>query len=116
MKYISILFIIFSLKAFGQVTFKDIEYMYPFVDSDVTWYQTKNGKSGLINKDSVFITQPKFTYISNFREGIAQAGLKSGSGFINEKGEQITPFIYDYVYQSGDYLIVEKDEKDGMVC
>lgn len=115
MKYISILFIIFSLKAFGQVTFKDIEYMYPFVDSDVTWYQTKNGKSGLINKDSVFITQPKFTYISNFREGIAQAGLKSGSGFINEKGEQITPFIYDYVYQSGDYLIVEKDEKDGML-
>ncbi len=119
MKYISVLFLFFSLESFGQVTFKDIEYMSDFSDSDVTWYRIKSGKSGLINKDSVFITQPKFEYISTFRDGIAQAGIKKGNkflrGFINQKGEQITPFIYDYVYISGNYLIVEKDKKYGML-
>lgn len=112
---------IFTLKSFGQVTFKDIEYMYPFDDSDVTWYRIKSGKSGLINKDSVFITQPKFEYISSIRNenGILEAGIKKGKqfyrGFINDNGEQITPFIYDYVYISGDFLIVEKDKKYGML-
>lgn len=119
MKYISILFLIFTLESFGQVTFKDIEYMADFSDSDVTWYRTKNRNSGLISKDSVFITEPIFEYISDFHDGIAQAGIKKGKvffrGFINYKGEQITPFIYDYVYQSGDYLIVEKDKKYGML-
>ena len=120
MKYISVLFLMFTLNSFGQVTFKDIEYMYPFNDSDVTWYRTKNG-SGLISKDSVFITQPKFEYISSIRNEneILEAGIKKGNkflrGFINQKGEQITPFIYDYVYISGNYLIVEKDKKYGML-
>jgi len=119
MKYLSILFLFFTFNLFGQVTFNDIEYMYPFGNSDVTWYRTKNGNSGLINKDSVFITQPIFDYVSTIRNGIAEAGIKKGKlffrGFINDKGEQITPFIYDYVYQSGDYLIVEKDKKYGML-
>ncbi|KAA5535352.1 WG repeat-containing protein [Paenimyroides baculatum] len=121
MKYISILFLIFTLESFGQVTFKDIEYMADFSDSDVTWYRTKSGNSGLISKDSVFITEPIFQYIAIIKNSneIAEAGVKKGKkflrGFINYKGEQITPFIYDYVYQSGDYLIVEKDKKYGML-
>jgi len=121
MKYISILVLIFTLESFGQVTFKDIEYMSDFPDSDVTWYRTKSGKSGLISKDSVFITEPIFQYIAIIKNSneIAEAGVKKGKkflrGFINYKGEQITPFIYDYVYQSGDYLIVEKDKKYGML-
>ncbi len=118
MKYISVLFLIFTLNSFGQVTFKDIEYLSSFGDSDVTWYRTKKG-SGLINKDSIFITQPQFEYIANFHNGIAEAGIKKGKeflrGFINEKGQQITPFIYTYVYQSGNYLIVQKDNKYGML-
>lgn len=119
MKYISVLFLVFTLNSFGQVTFKDIEYMPSFGDSDVTWYRTKKGTSGLINKDSVFITEPIFEYISDFHDGIAQAGVKNGKdffrGFINKKGERITPFIYDYVYHSDNYLIVEKDKKYGML-
>jgi len=119
MKYISVLFIVFTLNSFGQVNFKDIEYMPSFGDSDVTWYRTKKGTSGLINKDSVFITEPIFEYISDFHDGIAQAGVKNGKdffrGFINKKGERITPFIYDYVYHSDNYLIVEKDKKYGML-
>ncbi|WCM42329.1 WG repeat-containing protein [Flavobacterium sp. CBA20B-1] len=121
MKYGFIFFFLGIVHSFAQVTFNDIEYMSDFSHAEVTWYRTKNGKSGLINKDSVFITQPKFEYISSIRNqnGILEAGIKKGKqfyrGFINDKGEQITAFIYNYVFISGDFLIVEKDKKYGML-
>jgi len=47
MKYLRLLFLFFTFNLFGQVTLNDVEFMYPFIDSDVTWYRTKKGTSGL---------------------------------------------------------------------
>ena len=55
--------------------------------------------------------------VTQFANGVAAASSKKigKEGFIDTQGNKITDFIYDYTYHYEDVIIVEKNQKKGVL-
>ena len=69
------------------------------------------GKWGLINKNGDYVILPQYTYIGAFFDKCAWVQLKSTFGYINTKGEQITPLKFSNVGDFHEGLAAVKEEK-----
>ena len=60
--------------------------------------------------------QEKYDEITDFHKGFACVRQGDKWGYINEKGEEVIPFIYeDTTYFHKDYVAVKKDGKWGFI-
>lgn len=95
-----------------------------FVDGFVK-FKTINRKWGFINKEGKVAIKAKYDYVSDFREGIAEVGIRELKnkdsielgyilkyGFINEKGEEVIKIKKGIIYGSpGNGLIAFSDNE-----
>jgi WG containing repeat len=71
----------------------------------------KDKKFGLINKKGENITDFVYGRISNFKNGLAKAyKFNTGIGYINTKGKEVIPTIYEIIVKFGD-----QEYNDGLV-
>ena len=117
--FVFILFL-FSSVSIAQTEKKDISYVFPFYNESVSWYRVKKSdRVGVIAKDSTLITGAIFSYIDQFRNNYAQAGIltkgKMFRGVINDKGETIIPIKYDDVFLNDNSVVVSLQNKYGVV-
>ena len=125
-----LIFLIFSSKYFSQLypekDFKireELSKKYDYVsylNDDVAIFRTKNQKHGIIDSLGNVLAEAKFSYISDFEEGFAEAGnnIKGNfkRGIINKKGDIIIPFIYSDIFRcSKDRIRVGKNNKIGLI-
>lgn len=74
------------------------------------WY------SGIVDMEGRQIAPCVYTYIDNFKEGLAVAHKENKYGFIDTKGKEVIPCVYDYAYDFHEGLAsVEKSGKYGFV-
>lgn len=58
--------------------------------NELTPSKISNGKYGYINSSGVYVIEPKFTYATNFKNGLAEVDLgRDEWGYINESGELV---------------------------
>jgi len=79
-----------------------------------------NNKWGLINRDYEEVLEPKYDWIGDFLNGIAEVKLGTNSnikyGFINEKGIEVLKPKYDVIYAFKDgFAKVELDDRYGFI-
>ena len=69
-----------------------------YLSDDVAVFRTKNQKEGVIDSLGNILVEPRFSYIADFENGLAEAGNNFKGNFkrgiINKKGDVIIPFIY----------------------
>jgi hypothetical protein len=61
-------------------------------------------KVGFKDQEGNIVVQPKFLVVHSFENGFAPVKMETGYGFINEKGEDAVPCIYDRVFPFSDGL------------
>lgn len=66
----------------------------------------KFGKWGVIDKKGKVVARFKYDAVHNFVDGVAVVGMGRDAdmkfGFINDKGDEITPITYDFAVAVGD--------------
>ena len=78
----------------------------------------KNGKYGVLDKNGHVLIKPKYTGIdSRFYEGMLTTWGEGGVGYINEKGEEVVPCIYQssQKFSNGLAGVRRKGEKWGFI-
>lgn len=93
---------------------KDISSRFQTIsDCEKLITTTKNKKLLPINNNSLYgfsdqnnniIIPAIYNEVSSFSEGLAAVKLNEKWGYINEKGEEVIPFIYDGVIPAGGYI------------
>lgn len=75
-----------------------------------------NGKYGFMDTNGLPYIPPKFTYASNFSNGLAVVTIDDKFGYVNKNGDLIIDYRFD---DAQDFMhgraIVEKDEKVGLI-
>ncbi|MDX9697651.1 MAG: WG repeat-containing protein, partial [Bacteroidales bacterium] len=66
-------------------------------------------------KRGKIVVQPIYDYISDFRKNLAAAFLEDKACFVNIKGEQISPLIYDDIATESGKLLSGPDFINGFV-
>src|SRR5690606_8347831 len=62
----------------------------------VKHYRGDNGRWGLLDEKNNKITEPKYDFVdSYFFKGVTQVSVEGKIGFVNQKGKEITPIVYD---------------------
>ena len=88
----------------GELLDKNIAIGYYSQNGLAPAHDNSTGKVGYVDKDGVFIIEPKYEDAGAFsKDGVAlvKIEIKNGDdydykhGYINSKGEEITPIIYD---------------------
>ena len=106
-----------------KTTKGDYDHVYAFSSSYKGMAKvTKNGKYGLIDKDSNEVVPPLYDYLYSFSTsygGMMKVEKKGKYGLLNEKGRVVLPIEYDYLYSFsssyGGLMKVEKNKKYGLV-
>lgn len=130
--------ILFVARDFDKEKSQDIVYSYNYKgellhsrdDDSAIGYYSENGlapatdkttgKVGFVDKDGVFVIDPIYTYAAPFSDdGIALVAKlvdwERKYGYINSKGEEVIPFIYDNatsLYDFGYALVGIKDNDE----
>ncbi len=66
------------------------------------WRQLSARRVGFVDSENHFVIEPKYEWVSNFREGRAEVQCVDGMGLINKRGEYIIPPHYKII----DYDVV----------
>ena len=106
-----------------KTTEENYDHVYAFSSSYKGMAKvTKNGKYGLIDKDSNEVVPPLYDYLYSFSSsygGMMKVEKKGKYGLLNEKGRVVLPIEYDYLYSFsssyGGLMKVEKNKKYGLV-
>lgn len=106
-----------------KTTKENYDHVYAFSSSYKGMAKvTKNGKYGLIDKDSNEVVPPLYDYLYSFSSsygGMMKVEKNGKYGLLNEKGRVVLPIEYDYLYSFsssyGGLMKVEKNKKYGLV-
>ena len=82
--------------------------------SDSVILLEKGGKYGYMSSRGRWITDPSFTAARPFYEGLAVAADADGKyGMIDTSGNIVLPFVFDYVSNCSDGVIIALSEEYG---
>jgi len=71
----------------------------------------QNGKDGYIDKNGIFVIEPKYDALGLFYEGLSGAMKNGKIGFIDKEGREVIPFVFEAVKEGfhDGIAIVKKD-------
>lgn len=76
----------------------------------------KDGLWGFMNEEGTIKIPAKFSFVEQFWEGLAIAGLNGKVGFINKLGDTVVPFEFDEAFSFKDGVaVVSKDQYFGII-
>jgi hypothetical protein len=76
----------------------------------------KNGKWGYIDESGTEITEAKYNFAEEFREGLAKVEMNNKWGFIDKTGKEVIPCNFDMAGQfSEGYASVKVNNKWGYI-
>lgn len=76
----------------------------------------EEGNSGIISTSGTIIIEPKYNEIKYLNSTeIFAAKIDNKWNLVNKKGDILNNTYDDYTYSKGDYVIVKKDEKYGII-
>lgn len=79
--------------------------------------KNNSGKYGFINQDNTLVIEPKYDEKMMFSEGLCRVKIGKKYGYINIKGQEVIPPIYEdasYRFKNGLAYII-KDNKAGYI-
>lgn len=87
-----------------------------YFENDVFWIRSEE-KYGLLDRKGIAITSVDFDEYSKFNLNYAKVSISGKFGYIDNKGTQILPIIYDSIFESNDddIEIVEINNKFGII-
>lgn len=78
------------------------------IQENVTWV-LENGKYGLVSADGQKLTDIKYTWAGQFKNGFAIVEIEGAFGFVNLKGEEVTEIAYNSADSFEDDMALVSD-------
>ena len=75
----------------------------------------KGDQWGFCKKDKTLIIQPEYDNAWPFKNGLAKVEKDGKQGYINKRNKVVIPFKYESCSQKGDFIIVYKQSKFGVI-
>lgn len=86
----------------------------PNIPVDLIPYR-KGDQWGFCKKDKTIIIQPEYDNAWPFKNGLANVEKDGKQGFVNKRNKTVIPFKYESCSQKGDFIIVYKENKFGVI-
>lgn len=75
-----------------------------------------SGRMGYLNREGEWGITPQFEYAGDFRDGVAEAALVTGTGLIDGKGNWLLTPKYEALGRSGDgHMVLAQENRSSIV-
>ncbi len=100
--------------AYVSKYFVEYDSVKPFSNQKAIVY--KNGKYGIVGKNTIEVVPPQYDYIDNFSNSRAKIKKDGQYGYLDENGAVSVPPTYDEAFAySNDIARVKKNKKYGFI-